>query len=512
MKLHRSHGWIFVLLLASCLEEKEPQVSFSFNSPRPGELIWNTTTVQFTAPASFTGHIDVRLGGQLIGSASNPPYQFQWNTREWQDGNYTLTAVATSADGSKQETLQEVTIRNNLLDMQVAANHIPSGIKAFIFLSDASGNTLAMEELKNNSHVVITGPESFNESTFNLSEVYLISPGYLQVYTISELPRGSWNLTSFDPDAPAIGAIEVKAETTPAHVYYVSSSGDSGFLHQEEADIFLSTNKTISQLFVREVGKPINNYTIFKNIKVGSSLTFPLQQVVTPMKSQRVSLSDPNLVSTRVKLYGFPRTEDHEENYSLGVYFRNGNEIAIEYPEKEFERLGSESYYRNKQIRMYSFQPDKMYDFKTLNAQIYVSTPDGRRLDLSTYGDFDMYMASWMFYSEQTGAYASWLFIGPPGRSQQLKLPTLPYEIVQNISLIKTNQLTFTGIIQVSDYAGINGYFDYRQYVSKFSIAGVYKFGFAWKEQLFTESGFTGGRTNKIEVPMLAEHLKIVQE
>jgi hypothetical protein len=504
-------GCIFHLFLSGCLEEKEPDVRFSFNSPRPNEIIFNTTPIGFTLPSSFTGTVEVQVDGKVIGSAAAPPYRFDWSTRDRADGNYSLLAVATSQDGQRQETIQEVVVRNNLLTFNVPARQIPAGMRAYVFISDAMGKVIAWQEFKNNSSVIIPGPEDFNGSSFMVSEAYLASPDYLQVYSVSEMNRGEWTLTPSDLKPPFVGEINISSESTPASLYYVSASGDFGFVHQQAGDLVLATNRTPSQLFIRDVGQAVNQYTLLKNVNVGSSLSFPFSQLSKPLTHKVVPLSDPGVISTRVRLYGFPKAGDPDEYYPLGVFFRNGQEIDIEFPDKEFEWLGSESYYRNKQVRLYSFQPDRMHDFKTLNAQIYVSSPDGQRVDLSTYGDFDMYMAAWMYFSEQTGAFGSWLMIGPPGRNQQLRLPILPNEILQQIPAVKINQLNYTGSIQVSDYGSIKGYFDYRQFVATHGIAGPYKFGNAWKEQLFTESGFTGGRISIPEPAMLVEHLKIVQ-
>jgi hypothetical protein len=159
---------------------------------------------------------------------------------------------------------------------------------------------------------------------------------------------------------------------------------------------------------------------------------------------------------------------------------------------------------------MYCFHPGKTYDFQTLKAEIEVSSPDGKLVDLATFGDFDIYAASWFYFDEFTRGYGSWLLIGPPNRSQQLKLPYLPAVVIGLVPSVKINELSFTEVIQVSEYAPLKGYSAYVDFVSKNGIAGPYKFGNTWKEQLFAESGFTSGRTRAIEVPMLVEKLKIV--
>ncbi|MEQ1586406.1 MAG: Ig-like domain-containing protein [Cyclobacteriaceae bacterium] len=511
MKKHFPYGLTllaFAWLITACLEEKEISLPFSFNEPRPGQTIWNNTEIVFSVPSEFKGSIDVQSNGQSIAIATSAPYQITWNTNSLPDGDYKLLAVATSHAGEKTECTVDVIIRNTLLTLDVPDQHIVPGMQSFIFLSDNDGYTIAKEELKNGEHVELKS-EEFNGSTFTVNEVYLRYPCGLQVFSVTEMKRGVWTLNKAEQYPAFVGSIEVKSETTPLSTYYLSASGDSDFIDEQNDAIILATTQSSTKLFVRDVGHAINRYTIQNNVNIGALLNFPFSEVTKPLKTLSTSLSDPDLIGARVRLFGFPNVENFNEYYPLGVFFLKDKEIKIEYPE-EFMEIGSESYYRNKRVRLYSFHPRNKFDFKTLNAQIYISTKDEQTVDLATFGEFDIYMSSWYYFNEQTNSSASWVMIGPSGRSQKLSVPDLPYEINERVPNIKANQLMYAGAIQVSDYAAINGYTEYLQFISGNGIDGPYKFGRAWKEQIFTESGHTPGRSRSREVPMLVEMLKIV--
>jgi hypothetical protein len=499
-----------VFFLDSCQEEKEPTLSFSFGNLSSGQTVWNITPVDFITQSSFNGTIEVKVDGQAIGNLSQSPYQFNWNTRTLTDGIYTLVAVATSANGETQEIKQDVIVRNTLLIFDVAVDQIPFGLRAFIFLSDASGNIIAQSEFKNGDHVELPGSENFNDASFMVNEAYVAYPNYLQVYSVGEMTRGPWTLNTLDESPSFVGSIELKSDVTNSF-FYVSASGDSKIIRENSGNILLATTKSPSQLFLRQLNTPDNKYALLKNVNVGTSLSFPVDTITTPLQSIGVSLSDSKFVSARVKLFGFPEAENYSEYYPLGDFLYNTKEFKIEYPEKEFAAIGSESSYRNKQIRLYSFHPNKTHDFQTLKAEIDVSSSDGKWVDLATFGDFDIYAASWFYFDEFTRGYGSWMMIGPPNRSQRLRLPDLPDEVIKLVPSVKTKELSFTGAIQVSEFAQLNGYSAYCKFVSKNGIAGPYKFGNPWKEQLFAGSGFTSGRISAMEVPMLVEKLKIVE-
>ena len=503
---------LLIVFLVSCQEEKETDLLFSFATPQEGQSIWNTTLVQFNLPSSFSGSIELKLGAQTIGTITQSPYQFNWNTRALPDGDYTLLAVATSSNGEKQEIMQRVIVRNNLVTLDVAANQIPSGMRGFIFLSDAGGNIISQTEFKNGDRIAMKGPEKFNDPTFMINEAYVTYPNYLQVYSVGDINRGRWTLNTPESGPSFVGSIQVKSENASNTIFYVSASGDADFIRENSNNLLLATTKSPSQLFMREVKDFDNKYALIKNVNAGSSLTFPIEKITTPLQTLKIALPDPKLISARVKLFGFPQADTFAEFYRLGDFFQNSDQIEIEYPEKEFASIGSESYYRNDKVRLYSFNPNKLYDFKTLKAEVDVASTDGKLVSLATYGDFDIYSVSWMYFDEFTRGFGLWSMIGPTARSQNLTLPNLPVEISNLVPVVKTNELMFTGAVQVSDYTALNGYASYVDFIRQYGIAGPYKFGNAWKEQLFTESGFTSGRTRSADVPMLVEQLKIVSK
>jgi hypothetical protein len=499
------------LLFINCTKEEAAITSFSFKSPVVDEQIWNTSSISFNVPTSFNGAIEVSIDGNSIGVIENSPYSLELNTQNYQDGLHTLSAKTISSAGDLQEINERVEIKNTMLVINID-NEIPSDISVFIFINDANGKLVLQQELKNNSHVEIRNPIDFNDRKFFVSEAHVAPPGYLQIYSFSEMTRGRWKITPNVNTPNILGSIEVKSETPPPSVFFVSSSGgDYDFIDSYTPNVVLSTNKTPSRLFIRDVDQVENKYTLINDVNVGAKYNFPLESVNGVLKAETITLDDASIVSSRVRLYGFPTSESYNEYYPLGVFFRSNKKLKIEYPENEFQLIGSESYFRDNQIRLYSFKPNKLYDFKPLKAEINVSTDDNKVIDLSTFGEFDIYLTTWMYFNEKLDAYASWQMIGPSGRNQKLELPVLPREIVTSVSNIKFDQLLYAGVVQLSDYEGINNYSEYLNFVSIHGLAGPYQFGRAWKEELFTQSGFTSGRVQHVEVPMLAEQLKIVE-
>lgn len=507
----KRHSVIILLvsgLLLQCRENEQP-ISFAMRYPFSGEVVWNTISVDFQLPLNFEGTVQLYANDLLLATSAVRNAAIEWDTRSVPDGPCRLRAVATSADGEESEAYAEVVVRNTLLQWQTPSHHLSSGQRAFIFLTDGEGKVIDSQEIENGEPVKMMGRDGFSEGHFMVNEAYLFAPGYVRIFSVRSVPRGSWTLNGDNQSSPTTYTIQVKTDPLPSSVYYVSASGDADFLRQENNGILLSPTQSPSRVFLREIGKQTNKYALVNGVSSGSLLTFPVSEITKPLKREVVKLADHYMEGGRIKLYGFSHHNQFTEHYPLGLFFRQQQQINLEYPENEFDAIGSESYYRTAQIRLYSFHPTKHFDIQTINAQVDMSSADGKVVNLATYGQFDVYATSWLYFDEETEASASWMIIGASGKSEVLRLPEVPDELVQLLSLIKFRSLEHVGMVQVSDYE-TTSYAEYLQLISHKGISAPYEFGRMWKEQQFTQSGFTGGRAQGKGAPMLVEALGIV--
>jgi hypothetical protein len=77
-----------------------PEVSVS--APSEGETLRDT--VSFTVAAtdeSGVERVDFMINGQVVGSDSSAPYTWSWDTTQWNDGGYTLSARAVDPSGNE---------------------------------------------------------------------------------------------------------------------------------------------------------------------------------------------------------------------------------------------------------------------------------------------------------------------------------------------------------------------------------------------------------------------------
>ena len=91
-----------------------PLPSVTITNPAPGLVLG---TVAVTAAASSTNNqiasVQFKVDGNLLGTATNPPYSVQWNTNTVQNGTHTLIAIATDTLGQTTTSVAvTVTVSN----------------------------------------------------------------------------------------------------------------------------------------------------------------------------------------------------------------------------------------------------------------------------------------------------------------------------------------------------------------------------------------------------------------
>lgn len=462
--------------------------------------MWSTSTVKLTSGIP-NDQINLFLGDSLIGSRHQFPYEFDLNTNVIADGDYTLRAISAHLPTAEVK----ISVRNKLLVTKVDNNHLPAGTRGFLFLSDKEGTTYSSVEFKNGDDINLS-KEDFQFENFTLSEVYVKGTRTLSIYSFQEVPRGEWTLLKANETPAIINTIAVDFTDISSAYYYVSSSGDAEFLYGKSS-LNLNINKSPTKLFIREFNNPINHYKIADNLNAEGRQVISLFDITTPLSVEKIKLKDGTNKRGTIRLYGFPAEGNTKEYYTLGNFFSKNGEIAIEYPGNAFPVYGSASFYKDDNITINSFQMGKKSELLPLTVEVDFKSSASLTATIATFGEIDAFAATWAYFNEKSNASAYWTMIGPPGRSQVIKLPELPMQVRMAAQDVSIDELQFSNTLEVTDYGIAKDYPTYLRYISKNSLSGPYAFGESWKEQLFIKSGNTHGRTNGQSVQSLSERL-----
>ena len=142
------------LLFISCQEEdpikepdKEKPVVHLEMPETPGELSGEVILKATVEDNQEVERVSFYLDDELLGEATEEPFEIVWDSEELEDGSYILKVIATDKSGNKAEDSREVTVRNTLMSI-----HMEEGYRIhareydftelWFFLSDKEGNII----------------------------------------------------------------------------------------------------------------------------------------------------------------------------------------------------------------------------------------------------------------------------------------------------------------------------------------------------------------------------------
>lgn len=89
-----------------------PGPSVSFVSPAAGITITDSLAIEATASGQAAiANVKLSINGTEVATIAQPPYRFVWNVATYNNGSYTLTAVATDSGGRTGTTTSVVTLQ-----------------------------------------------------------------------------------------------------------------------------------------------------------------------------------------------------------------------------------------------------------------------------------------------------------------------------------------------------------------------------------------------------------------
>ncbi|RNC85412.1 MAG: hypothetical protein ED557_01155 [Balneola sp.] len=109
----------FALLINACDStsgNKYEEPELEINNPASGSFIYGSTTIEvelLNPESSNVSEIAIIINDSQIGALSEAPYEFEFDSEDFPNGETSITVIATS-DGEEYETVTSVVINNAL--------------------------------------------------------------------------------------------------------------------------------------------------------------------------------------------------------------------------------------------------------------------------------------------------------------------------------------------------------------------------------------------------------------
>ena len=442
-----------MLLLASCQEDfkDEVQPTISITSPAAGQKIWLDAPLTVdAADEQGVSKVAFYVDGELIGEDTEAPYELMFNTKDYEDGDYTLRTVAYDGAGNQTEAEREIEVFNTLLTVKVEEGRyeIDNVPQEWIIVSDAKGNTLQTEKLKNGTTSVFTRPEGFTNDQLTVTLVdirYSESDFYYSsaiMNTYYNVSPSEWLLEgpSHIEDKTIVGEASIEftshgtgyfsfAANSPDGSNYVNfdSFGDSTkveynlYLHRDPARVYVAADFSEGET---------PRYALLDDVRAGDRYTLtardfmPMKLVKTvevPSSSDYASMFIKGYYSAEKKGFNVASTSRIEEETELPIYQPEGVFSSLDYA--LFVRNSDFSYHRTDVDNL----PDSYNIPQTVSATVTSTDRDNFNALVDYSSDYACAFWSWSDYSSGgTFSHVKWSIYGRSQDNIQLTAPELP--------------------------------------------------------------------------------------
>ena len=441
------------LLLASCQEDfkDEVQPTISITAPAAGQKIWLDAPLTVdAADEQGVSKVAFYLNDELVGEDVEAPYELMLNTKEYEDGTYILRTVAYDGAGNQTGVEREIEVFNMLLKVEVAEDRyeVDNVPQEWIIISDAEGNTLQTEGLKNGVTSVFTRPEGFtsDQLTVTLADIrYSESDSYYSsavMKTYHNISPGEWLLEGpvYVEDKTIVGDAFVEftsygtdffsfAANSPDGSDYMNfnSFGDSTkieynlYLHRDPARVYVAADFS-------EGKTP--RYALLNDVQADGRYTLTARDFM-PMKLVKTIdvPSSSNYASMFIK--GYYTAEKKGFNVASSSTIEGGGELPVYQPEGVFNGFDYFLFVRNSNFGYSRTDVDNLpnnYGIpQTVSAVVASTNRNGFSASVSYPSDYARAYWSWSDYSSGgTFSYVEWSTYGSNQDNILLTAPELP--------------------------------------------------------------------------------------
>lgn len=468
---------ILPVLMCACADEpqdtKVPTVEFVQES----ETEFNgSADLAFTLTDNIKiGRIQIFVDGNPVVdetlNSSNKTFEFQWDTKTVDDGEHEIKVIVTDTSGNETQQTFTVVVDNDLLTLFIPEHFIP-GDALWVFLSDHAGNLLGAQQAQNNTELVFSVVEGFDDETLmiHLFNYFHSEGGQEQVgrsiYSYAHIAPGQLHLTSSPPVDTDHGVSIVTINDMPGG-YRANSSGTEIFsgtglyLDENTMEIATSLTKDQAEILITLYHDDGSSYYKLMDTGVGDDLTVSFNDFTEMTKTVLPTPGADNVFLLEVGFRpGAPVTEGfvYNTNTVFGqnevLSYNPGNTIfssfttviSTWYGDDQFE------YITHGPLPPATFKKSEAglgsYDFTDQKVKMSINDPNGDMVLITAFGD---QLSGTLYTSDY------WQVFMPHQASIDFKMPSIPTEIIsayypEGVTVYPFNQVTLDNNINGKTY------------------------------------------------------------
>lgn len=488
---------VLVLLVVSCEEETpsngpdKENLIVKLDLSQTNEELSGVVTLSVAVDSDQgTDRVVFYLNDELIGEATEKPFEISWDSREKEDGSYTLKAVATDRIGNKQEDAKEVRIRNTLMSIYMEEGYRSSKLdydlsEDWFFLSDKKGNMIGEPKKLSPTEVISwKRPAGFtddkiviNKFTYINRESTIIRPKILYtLYSYADQPASDLILAAGSPASALkeLGSAEINIDnrlpvgpdlTFSARTEYSETRPDWAMggepitlmpiMYEKEQQKCLVT---YTPTYAPEGEDRIPNF-YWMDIQLNERYQISTD-LFLPMKATEISVPDEK-GRANINLVGYLGNEDERRGFFLSNVELEAQSLSgnLYLPEGAFSYYTVDGRVSGPNKYIYEFRINSIPDvISKPDFTAVISSSDVKNVKLTTNKKHDMLYVNWGYGQTTDGIWEYLdrrLYLGKE-TDEKYVLPDVPDVIAEKYPILN-NSLFYAGTV-LYDYPGISSY------------------------------------------------------
>jgi len=387
-------------------------INISINPVHSDNIIWNTTKVSMeVSDLENLEKIELYLDDKIIESFINIPSSFTFNTRNYDNGDYILKAIAYDKKGHKTvSNILNIKIYNYLLEINVGDQATFDGNR-FLIITENDGTLIEIVNAINVGSLKVDRPEDFNDSTFAIHEIRTSISRFNGINSVFSIKPGKIKVGEKVYKEMQLGETLINFKDIPDFNYATTSNGNNGqwtvYLYLDTISLPVYKDCNDSFFFMETTNGP--GYLMIKNLTEGGNREVSLNDLNYDMDQLEFNLSNPNYELGSIQVKGYSELSNKNAPHKTFFYkdFNNSENTFINIPSNDpfsdYETIVSA---KNDGVYEYNRNFGEIsQEFNFFDGSISINDGHLKSLDITVKGAYDLILMEWYSYGNTDDYY-----------------------------------------------------------------------------------------------------------
>ena len=324
------------LIHISCERDTDPP-TVSILSYSDQSQVWNTVKISVeVADNEGVSKVVFYVNGVETETIEGPPWEVDWNTRDYPDGETEIGFVAHDINGNRsREASLVLVINNTLVKVSIDEDYFPVSpgymTKIPIILMAGDSTILGSSLMEYGESQTFTRPADFNDSTFNIAHGRFTSwpgnPDYFDGYLMYFMDMNPGEMIFEKADLAGqdeiTGYCYFKAGNIGSYEYHhVSYCGyypyAAGNIFTDSAKVAINQDLPKAYVYLRQGNEGL--YGFYDNLEPRKTYQVNREDLSNDMQLRTISLPSLPFEQITIQIFAYPNPGDYDPRLMTNIF------------------------------------------------------------------------------------------------------------------------------------------------------------------------------------------------